>query len=141
MFHHTRRRLAAAGRPAYEVSNYALPGAECRHNLTYWRGDDYVALGPSGASHVRGTRWKNRPHLGEWEQAVAAGRLPSADVEHLSPAHRAGELAMLRLRLAAGIDFADFAARTGFDARRCSPGRSSSTRRSGCWRSPTRPCG
>jgi oxygen-independent coproporphyrinogen-3 oxidase len=117
MFHHTRDRLNAAGLPAYEVSNYARPGAACRHNLAYWHGDDYVALGPSGASHVQGNRWKNRPHLGEWERAIADGRLPAADVEHLTPAQRAGELAMLRLRLADGIDYADFTARTGRDAR------------------------
>jgi oxygen-independent coproporphyrinogen-3 oxidase len=117
MFHHTRRRLFEAGRPAYEVSNYARLGAECRHNLAYWHGDDYIALGPSGASHVQGTRWKNRPHLGEWEQAIADGRLPAADVERLTPAQRAGELAMLRLRLDDGIDFADFAERTGSDAQ------------------------
>lgn len=117
MFHHTHERLGKAGLARYEVSNYARPGAECRHNLAYWHGDDYIALGPSGSSHVRGTRWKNRPHLGEWENAIAAGQLPAADVEHLSPIRRAAELAMLRLRLADGIDFADFADRTGYDAR------------------------
>ena len=117
MFHHTRQRLAETGRPAYEVSNYSNLGAECRHNLAYWRGESYIALGPSGASHVAGTRWKNRPHLGEWERAIEAGRLPATDVEKLSPQQRAGELAMLRLRLSAGIEFADFADRTGRDAR------------------------
>jgi oxygen-independent coproporphyrinogen-3 oxidase len=117
MFHHTRRRLAAVGLPAYEVSNYSRPGAECRHNLIYWQGDDYIALGPSGASHVQGHRWKNRPHLGEWEQAIDERRLAATDIEHLSADQRAGELAMLRLRLAQGLDFADFAARMGRDAR------------------------
>jgi oxygen-independent coproporphyrinogen-3 oxidase len=116
MFHHTRTRLAAIGLPPYEVSNYGRPGAECRHNLIYWHGDDYIAIGPSGASHIQGTRWKNRPHLGEWENAIAAGRLPVMDVERLTADQRAGELAMLRLRLAEGIDFADFAERTGRDA-------------------------
>lgn len=117
MFHHTRDRLAALGMPAYEVSNYARPAAECRHNLAYWQGDDYVALGPSGSSHVQGTRWRNRPHLGEWESAIAEGRLPTTDAEQLTPEQRAGELAMLRLRLTSGIEFADFADRTGYDAR------------------------
>lgn len=117
MFHHTRRRLAEAGLPAYEVSNYSRPGAQCLHNLIYWSGDDYIAIGPSGASHIQGRRWKNRPHLGEWEQAIDAGKLPATDIEQLSADQRAGELAMLRLRLAEGIDFADFAARMGSDAR------------------------
>jgi oxygen-independent coproporphyrinogen-3 oxidase len=115
MFHHTRRRLADVGLPAYEISNYAAPGQECRHNLMYWAGGNYVGLGPSAASHVAGWRWKNRPHLGEWEDAVGAGALPAAEVEHLTPGQRVGELAMLELRLARGLDLADFAGRTGRD--------------------------
>ena len=117
MLRHTRGRLAAAGLGAYEISNYATPGEECRHNLVYWTGGNYVGLGPSAASHVEGVRWRNRPHLGEWEDAVAEGALPAIDIERLSPRRRAGELAMLRLRLSRGIEFDDFTARTGLDAR------------------------
>ena len=116
MLAHARARLADAGLPAYEVSNYAAPGQESIHNLSYWTGDNYLALGPSGASHVGGVRWKNAPHLGDWERAIDAGALPAQDVDRLSPARRAGELAMLRLRLTEGLDLADFAARTGVDA-------------------------
>src|SRR5690606_24294007 len=89
----------------------------CRHNLAYWTGGDYVALGPSGASHVQGHRWKNRPHLGEWERAIDAGQLPVDEHEHLSSRRRAGELAMLLLRLADGLRFDLFQERTGLDAR------------------------
>ena len=117
MLRHTRRRLGEVGRPPYEVSNFATPGEECRHNLVYWTGGNYIALGPSGASHVQGWRWRNRPHLGEWERAVESSSRPAIDVETLSPLRRAGELAMLLLRLTRGLNFADFAARTGYDAR------------------------
>lgn len=117
MLHLTRQRLSAAGLPAYETSNYAAPGEQCLHNLAYWHGDSYIALGPSGASHVEGHRWKNRGHLGDWEQAIDRNVLPVDQYEHLSPRRRAGELAMLRLRLAEGLDFADFEQRTGLDAR------------------------
>jgi oxygen-independent coproporphyrinogen-3 oxidase len=117
MLHHTRRRMAAAGYQAYEVSNYAREGEACRHNLVYWTGGNYIGLGPSAASHVEGWRWRNRPHLGEWETAVAAGTLPAGDVESLTPGQRAGELAMLLLRLDRGIEFDAFAAKTGRDAR------------------------
>jgi oxygen-independent coproporphyrinogen-3 oxidase len=102
---------------AYEISNYAAAGQECRHNLVYWGGGSYVSLGPSAASHVQGWRWKNRPHLGEWEQAIASGSLPATDVEWLSDDRRRGELAMLNLRLSRGLNFADFTARTGTDVR------------------------
>lgn len=117
MMHATRARLAKAGFGAYEISNYATPGQECRHNLMYWTGGSYASLGPSASSHIDGVRWKNRPHLGEWEQAIERGELPATDVERLSPATRQGELAMLMLRLAGGLNFDVFATRMGCDAR------------------------
>jgi oxygen-independent coproporphyrinogen-3 oxidase len=118
MLRHTRARLTEAGIAPYEISNYATSGEECRHNLTYWTGGNYIGLGPSAASHVEGWRWRNRPHLGEWERSVDSQSLPAIEVEHLTPPRRAGELAMLLLRLSRGLNFADFADRTGgLDAR------------------------
>jgi oxygen-independent coproporphyrinogen-3 oxidase len=117
MMRYTRQRLSRAGLSAYEISNFSLPGEACRHNLLYWTGGNYLGLGPSAASHVDGWRWRNRPHLGEWERAVAAGELPAADLEKLTIPQREGEWVMLRLRLADGVGFADFAARWGGDAR------------------------
>ena len=104
MLHHTRRRLNEAGFFPYEISNYAKRGEECRHKLLYWNGGNYLGLGPAAASHVEGHRWKNRPHLGEWEAAVADDQIPAIDVERLSPSQRASELIMLQLRLAGGVD-------------------------------------
>jgi oxygen-independent coproporphyrinogen-3 oxidase len=115
MLRRTRQRLSDVGLPAYEISNYAAPGEECRHNQAYWTGENYVALGPSGASHVEGWRWRNAPHLGEWESTITSENIPAIEVEQLSPRRRAGELAMLMLRLSRGFNFADFAARTNFD--------------------------
>jgi oxygen-independent coproporphyrinogen-3 oxidase len=117
MLHETRGRLAGAGYRAYEISNYARAGAECRHNLMYWEGGNYIGLGPSAASHVQGWRWKNRAHLGEWELAVMAGGVPATEAERLTPWQRAGELVMLQLRLARGVRFADVENRTGVDPR------------------------
>jgi len=117
MLRHTRQRLRERGLVAYEISNYSAPGEECKHNLGYWMGENYIGLGPSAASHVEGHRWRNRPHLGMWEQAIEQGAMPAADYEILGPRRRAGELAMLMLRLADGIRFAEFSDRSGFDAR------------------------
>ena len=117
MMRATRRRLAEIGLHAYEISNYAKPGEECRHNLMYWRGGNYLGLGPSAASHVSGWRWKNAGHLGEWERAVDSGAVAARDVESLSKSQRAGELAMLSLRLAEGLVYQPFSERTGYDAR------------------------
>ena len=113
MFRHIRERLSAVGLPPYEISNFARPGRECRHNLAYWHGENYLALGPSGASHLDGVRWRNAPHLGKWERSLEQGALPAIDVERLAPAERAAELAWLNLRTTAGIDIVDFEQRTG----------------------------
>jgi oxygen-independent coproporphyrinogen III oxidase len=117
MLRHTRARLAAAGMAAYEISNYARPGAECRHNLLYWTGGDYIGIGPSAASHVQGWRWKNKGHLGEWESAVDGGGWQLAELEHLAPLRRCGELAMLTLRLSRGLKYAEITDKFAIDAR------------------------
>ena len=117
MFHATRDRLHSAGLVPYESSNFAVQGQACRHNLHYWNGGNYAALGPSGASHVGGVRFRNRPHLGEWEQAVASDLLPAVDVEQLTPLARAGELIMLQLRLPGGVRFDELQQRWGVDGR------------------------
>ena len=105
--------LAAIGCPAYEISNYASAGQECQHNLQYWRGENYLGIGPSAASHIQGTRFKNRSHLGEWESAIDRGELPAVDVETLSTEQREGEYMMLGLRLAEGVSAAAFALKFG----------------------------
>jgi oxygen-independent coproporphyrinogen-3 oxidase len=108
-----RETMTAAGRSPYEISNYAAPGDECRHNLAYWTGESYLGIGPSAASHIAGARFKNRPHLGEWERAIEAGELPATDVERLTPQQREGEFVMLGLRLACGVESQLFASRFG----------------------------
>lgn len=117
MFATARYTLGAHGIEWYEISNYARAGQECLHNLVYWRGGNYIGLGPSAASHVEGHRFKNLPHLGEWETAVPSGDLPVIEHELLAPAQRASERIMLELRLRAGVRFADLSCYDGFDAR------------------------
>jgi len=115
MMHHARKTLAGTGFSAYEISNHAKPGQECRHNLIYWMGQNYLALGPGGASHVDGVRWKNLAHLREWEEAIEKNTLPVAELESLSVAQRAGERMMLGLRLQEGINIRQFQSTTGID--------------------------
>jgi oxygen-independent coproporphyrinogen III oxidase len=118
MLHRTRRRLAEAGMAAYEISNYSRTHAECRHNLLYWTGGDYIGLGPAAASHTSGKRWKNRRHLGQWERAIESGESAADEIEQLSPRQRAGELAMLLLRLSRGLVYDEFISHAGLDARK-----------------------
>jgi oxygen-independent coproporphyrinogen-3 oxidase len=96
-YHVVHERLAAAGYERYEVSNYGLPGYRCRHNLGYWRGDDYVGLGSSAVSTVGERRWTNAP--------TVAGYLAGEPVETeiLSEQVRAFERVMLGLRTSEGV--------------------------------------
>jgi oxygen-independent coproporphyrinogen-3 oxidase len=96
LYEKTRAFLINAGFVHYEISNYARPGFECRHNLNYWRGGEYLGLGPAAASHLDGKRFKNNNDLDAYLQNPA-GQVEY--VEELSPKDKAAEEAMLRLRL------------------------------------------
>jgi oxygen-independent coproporphyrinogen-3 oxidase len=95
--------LSGAGLHWYEVSNWALPGAECRHNIGYWQGGDWWGAGPGAHSHVGGVRWWNVKHPAKYAAELAAGRSPAAGRETLSAEDRRVERVLLELRLAAGL--------------------------------------
>jgi putative oxygen-independent coproporphyrinogen III oxidase len=98
-------RLTAAGYGAYEVSNWAR-GHEhrCRHNLAYWRGDDWWGAGPGAHSHVGGVRWWNVKHPAAYAARLAAGTSPAHARELLAPEDRRVERVLLELRLAEGLE-------------------------------------
>jgi oxygen-independent coproporphyrinogen-3 oxidase len=96
-------RLSAAGLPWYEVSNWARPGEECRHNLLYWQGGDYTAIGCAAHGFTGGRRWWNVRTPERYVEAVLAGRSTEAGEELLGAAARSAEAAMLALRTAGGI--------------------------------------
>ncbi len=107
--------LAEAGFEQYEISNYARPGARCLHNLRYWHNRPSVGVGPSAAGYLNGRRWRNVPDLAEYMRRVRAGLSPVVETETLGERARAGETAMLALRLVEGIDRGRFRETTGFD--------------------------
>lgn len=113
LFEATRAMTAAAGLPAYETSNHARPGAESRHNLTYWRYGDYVGVGP-GAHGRRGALATVRHKKPEnWLAAVARNGHGLQVEDPLSPATRAVEALVMGLRLAEGVDLARVAELAG----------------------------
>jgi putative oxygen-independent coproporphyrinogen III oxidase len=104
----TQEVCAAAGLPAYEVSNHACAGAQCRHNLIYWRYHEYVGIGPGahGRIVVDGTRHATatEPRPEDWlERVESAGHGIIVD-EMLSPAQMSDEFLLMGLRLTDGID-------------------------------------
>jgi putative oxygen-independent coproporphyrinogen III oxidase len=128
----TQTACADAGLPAYEVSNHARPGAECRHNLVYWRGHDYAGVG-SGAhgrltigGHRIATATEKRPEA--WLMRVENLGSGITVEEQLTPGEAADEYLLMGLRLAEGIDPARYTALAG---RALDPKRISALREQG----------
>lgn len=101
----------------YEISNFARPGFECRHNQVYWSGRAYFGFGPGAASYIGGTRRTNHRSVTTWLQRVLSGGSGVAETETLSPEDRAREAVMLGLRQTKGIENESFADRFGFSLR------------------------
>jgi putative oxygen-independent coproporphyrinogen III oxidase len=96
--------LTAAGLGWYEVSNWArTPGHACRHNLGYWRGDDWWGVGPGAHSHVGGVRWWNVRHPRAYADRLARGASPAQAREVLGADERHEERVLLAVRLADGL--------------------------------------
>ena len=121
-----------AGLPAYEISNHAHPGAECRHNLIYWRGHEYAGIGPGahGRLNIDGRRYatetEKRPEA--WLERVEAHRQGLIVEERLTASEQADEYLLMGLRLAEGIDPARYTALAG---RELDPARISFLREHG----------
>jgi oxygen-independent coproporphyrinogen-3 oxidase len=119
MFELTQARLEAAGLPAYEISNHARPGAACRHNLIYWRYQDYVGVGPGAHGRFaegaakRATRRTSGPEA--WLEMVERQGHGTAETVLVAGQDLVEEALMMGLRLADGIDRALFASQTGVD--------------------------
>jgi oxygen-independent coproporphyrinogen-3 oxidase len=113
----TQNILEAAGRPAYEISNHARPGAECRHNLVYWRYEDYVGIGPGAHGRLTvdstklATRQQKVPET--WLAGVEKSGHATAERESIESERAANEALVMGLRLAEGIDAARFQRETG----------------------------
>jgi oxygen-independent coproporphyrinogen-3 oxidase len=115
----TQNICAAAGLPAYEISNHARPGAECRHNLIYWRGHEYAGIGPGahGRLNIDGARvateTERKPEL--WLMRVESLGHGLTTNELLMPNEQADEYLLMGLRLAEGIDLERYTKLSGRD--------------------------
>lgn len=140
MFALTREVTESLGLPAYEVSNHAMPGEESRHNLTYWRYQDYAGIGP-GAHGRRGGMATVRHRKPEnWLEAVATQGHGLAEERALGLREQASEAMLMGLRLAEGVDLSGLAQRFGMmPDDLCDPARLDFYARQGlCWRDGSR---
>jgi coproporphyrinogen III oxidase-like Fe-S oxidoreductase len=119
LFELTQERLAAAGLPAYEISNHARPGAECRHNLAYWRYADYLGIGPGAHGRVTreggklATQQLRAPEA--WLAAVERDGTALDEMTPITPATAVEEMLMMGLRLVDGVPRARLEAMAGRD--------------------------
>ena len=93
----TDQALSAAGLQRYEISNWARPGEECRHNLTYWRGGDWLGVGAGAHGHWRGRRWWGLRSPARYADAALSGRSTTAGAEVLDEPTSRAERLMLGL--------------------------------------------
>ncbi|MBI1825475.1 MAG: hypothetical protein HYR83_03735 [Planctomycetes bacterium] len=117
MFECTVEVLAAAGFHQYEISNFAKPGCECRHNLLYWRNEPYIGIGPSAAGCIHNRRYKNVSDIGGYVRMIGASGLAEIESEAIDRETLIHELVLMQLRLNEGLDLRLFRERTGVDPR------------------------
>jgi len=119
LYEATQEITAREGLPAYEVSNHARPGAESRHNLTYWRYGDYAGIGPGAHGRLSQGHEKlataTEKHPETWLAAVEANGHGMVDQESLGPEEQSDELLLMGLRLREGVDLARWQMLSGRD--------------------------
>ncbi|MCJ2186333.1 radical SAM family heme chaperone HemW [Novosphingobium beihaiensis] len=115
MFALTREMTATVGLPAYEVSNHARPGEESRHNLTYWRYQDYCGIGPGAHGRRMGVATVRHRKPENWLEALDRSGNGICEVRPLPPREQASEAMLMGLRLREGVDLAGLAARFALD--------------------------
>ena len=113
LFDLTQEVTEAAGLPAYEISNHARPGAECRHNLLYWQGDDFLGIGPGAHGRLTDAAGRTTTHRRHrapeiWRGMVTERGEGTADSGLLSEEDRVTELVMMGLRLTEGLSLAKY---------------------------------
>jgi oxygen-independent coproporphyrinogen III oxidase len=117
MYAMVRRELPRRGYAMYEISNYARPGCEARHNLTYWRGESYLGIGAGAHSYAAagpaGRRWWNERLPAVYIGKALRGGIAEAGSETPDAALSASEFTFLNLRLTEGLDLSRFADRFG----------------------------
>ncbi len=113
LYEATQELSAGAGLAAYEISNHARPGAECRHNLVYWRYGDYLGVGPGAHGRIGGRATAAIRAPEAWAAAVERAGHGLAEDEALSPTARGEEYLLMALRLVEGVDLSRYAALAG----------------------------
>lgn len=119
MYHETKRFLKDCGYAWYEISNYAKPGRECRHNIGYWTGVPYLGLGLGASSYLDGCRFTVNPDMKQYLEEKPG---MFADIEKLTKKDMEEEFFYVGLRMTAGVSLSEFERRFGISAKEVYPG-------------------
>ena len=129
--------LTQRGYERYEVSNFARPGFECRHNLIYWDDAPYLGFGVAAHSSAPGAgewlRWSNTESISEYLRKLRRGRLPTAETLHIDPREEMFEVVMLGLRKVKGIPRQAFLDRFGLPLEKAFPDAWLNVQANGWW--------
>lgn len=110
IYHKTKDILEEYGYGRYEISNYAKPGCQCRHNVAYWRRTNYAGFGLGAASMIENVRWKNETGMENYISTLQQGGSVKKEIEQLTINEQMEEFCFLGLRLTKGINRQDFKA-------------------------------
>ena len=113
MYAYTKERLVQAGYERYEISNYAKPGYESRHNSSYWIGTEYIGVGLGASSLFTNARYHNETNLITYMDRVEAGQDVRLEMERLVQEEQMEEFMILGLRMMRGVSRAEFQSRFG----------------------------
>ena len=119
MYHETKRFLKDCGYERYEISNYAKPGRECRHNIGYWTGVPYLGLGLGASSYLDGCRFTVNPDMKQYLEEKPG---MFTDIEKLTKKDMEEEFFYVGLRMTAGVSLSEFERRFGIAAKEVYPG-------------------
>lgn len=119
MYHETKRFLRECGYERYEISNYAKPGRECRHNIGYWTGVPYLGLGLGASSYMNGSRFAVSSDMQQYLEEKPG---TFTDVEKLTKKDMEEEFFYVGLRMTAGVSLPEFERRFGVSAKDVYPG-------------------
>lgn len=115
MYHFVVNKLNSLGYLQYEISNFAKKGLECKHNLSYWKLEDYLGLGLSASSNLALKRFTNSYSFAEYYNSIDKNKFPYVFSETLTKKDRINEYAIMGIRLNKGINFKDFEKRFGIN--------------------------
>ena len=116
MYHLTKEIMAAQGFERYEISNYSKPGYECRHNIGYWTGVDYLGLGLGASSYTHGFRYHNVTDMDEYLSLdLSEGGAAARDIQKMSEKEQIEEFMFLGLRMMKGVSGSEFFERFGLN--------------------------